>query len=50
MSTFTDVRSHSLPIKDVLTWRRLTVNFLRTTVLLTVNCLYKRQGKLTPNL
>ena len=33
-----ETRSHSLPIKGVLTLGRLTVNFLRTTIMLTDYC------------
>ena len=33
-----EARSHFLPIKGVLTLGRFTVNFLRTTVMLTDYC------------
>ena len=33
-----EARSHILPIKGVLAWGHFTVNFLRTTVMLTVYC------------
>ena len=43
IGTFTDVKPARtfLPIKCVLTWGRLTVNLLGTTVMLTVYCLHK---------
>ena len=48
VSMFSDVKfARTLCHQDVLTWESFTVNFLRTKVMLTVYCLYKRQGKLT---